>query len=138
MIPVLLGFTVVRWVDLLARGRLDSRLLSGRGAMFLLETALFVLPAVLLMDARRRARAGELFRIAGLVMLAGTLYRFDTYLVAFDPGPGWAYFPTVPEILITVGVVSAEIMAWLALVKTFPILGGAPAMPARTPVRGQA
>jgi Ni/Fe-hydrogenase subunit HybB-like protein len=37
----------------------------------------------------------------------------------------------VPEILVTVGVVSAEIMAWLALVKTFPILGGAPALPAR-------
>jgi Ni/Fe-hydrogenase subunit HybB-like protein len=81
----------------------------------------------MLLDRGRRARAGALFRAAMLVIVAGTLYRFDAYLLAFDPGPGWAYFPTVPEILITAGVVGAEVMAYLALVKSFPILGGAPA-----------
>jgi Ni/Fe-hydrogenase subunit HybB-like protein len=132
MAGVLLAFTALRLLDLGLRGRLGLAFTgSGRGLVFLVETLLFVVPAVMLLDTRRRGRPGHLFRAALLVVLAGTVYRFDTYLVGFVPGPGWYYFPTVPEILVTVGVVSAEIMAWLALVKTFPILGGAPALPAR-------
>jgi Ni/Fe-hydrogenase subunit HybB-like protein len=55
-------------------------------------------------------------------MFAGALYRFDTYLVAFTPGPNWAYFPSVPEIAITVGMVAFEVLAYIVIVKTFPIL----------------
>ena len=61
---------------------------------------------------------------AAVIAVAGALYRFDTYLVAFNPGPGWHYFPTVPEILISVGVISIELALYVALVKRFPILGG--------------
>ena len=85
--------------------------------------------------ASRRAhrRIGWLFRSAVLMALSGALYRFNVYLVAFDPGPGWVYFPAVPEILITVGLVAAEIVAYLAAVRYFPILVGLrpdPASPA--------
>ena len=38
---------------------------------------------------------------------------------------GWAYFPSVSEILVTVGLVAFEILAYVAIVKTFPILSGA-------------
>jgi Ni/Fe-hydrogenase subunit HybB-like protein len=60
-----------------------------------------------------------------LVIFAGTLYRIDTYLVAYNPGPNWHYFPSVPEMLITVGVIGLEILAYVVIVKTFPILRGA-------------
>jgi Ni/Fe-hydrogenase subunit HybB-like protein len=59
-----------------------------------------------------------------LVAVAGALYRFDTFLVAFDPGPGWHYFPSVTEQLITVGLVALELAAYVAIVKHFPILSG--------------
>ena len=65
-----------------------------------------------------------MFRAAVLIAVAGTLYRFDAYLVAFNPGPGWSYFPTVPEIAITIGLVALEILVYILLVKRFPILGG--------------
>jgi len=55
-------------------------------------------------------------------MLAGSVYRFDTYLVAFRPGSHWSYFPSVGEILVTVGLVAGELMAFILIVKLFPIL----------------
>ena len=64
-------------------------------------------------------------RAAILLFLAGALFRFNTYLVAFRPGPHWSYFPTVPELLITFGIFAFEVALYLAAVKTFPILSGA-------------
>jgi Ni/Fe-hydrogenase subunit HybB-like protein len=65
-----------------------------------------------------------LFRGAIVVGLAGGMYRFDTYLVAFQPGPGWHYFPSVPEMFISIGLISLELALYITLVKKFPILGG--------------
>jgi Ni/Fe-hydrogenase subunit HybB-like protein len=93
--------------------------------MFLLEIVLFLVPAFQLAARRDRIDAGGLFRAALLIIVAGTLYRFDAYLVAFRPSPGWAYFPTIPEMMITLGLVAAEILVYLAMVRRFPILGGA-------------
>jgi Ni/Fe-hydrogenase subunit HybB-like protein len=38
----------------------------------------------------------------------------------------WSYFPNISEILITVGLVAAEITGYILLIKNFPILAGAP------------
>jgi Ni/Fe-hydrogenase subunit HybB-like protein len=57
-------------------------------------------------------------------MFAGGLYRFDTFLVAYDAGPGWHYFPSVPEMFITLGLVAIEVAIYAVVVKTFPILSG--------------
>jgi Ni/Fe-hydrogenase subunit HybB-like protein len=92
-------------------------------AMFWIETVLFVVPA--LMVLRREQSLGRLLRAAMLVAFAGALYRFDTFLVAFDPGPGWSYFPSVTEQLVTIGLVAAEVAIYIAVVKYFPILSGA-------------
>ena len=77
---------------------------------------------------QRRGNRGELLQSAGLFLLGGTLYRFDTYLVAFQPGPGWTYFPTIPEMLITVGLVALEIFVYIFVIKRFPILTGEPSV----------
>jgi Ni/Fe-hydrogenase subunit HybB-like protein len=61
-----------------------------------------------------------------LLILAGALYRFDTFLVAFLPGPHWSYFPNVVEILITTGLVAGEVAAYIVLIRIFPILRGEP------------
>jgi Ni/Fe-hydrogenase subunit HybB-like protein len=59
-----------------------------------------------------------------VLMFVGGLYRFDTFLVAYDPGPGWHYFPSVQEMFITLGLVAIEVAIYAAVVKTFPILSG--------------
>jgi len=123
---VTLAWVAARLIDLVARGRLGLVLSSGGlSFMFLLENALAVAGAVLLLRPRLRARASMQLAAAFLVASAGVLYRVDTFLVAFDPGPGWSYFPSVGETLITLGLVATETMVYLVVVRKFPILAGA-------------
>ncbi|MBW6504985.1 Ni/Fe-hydrogenase cytochrome b subunit [bacterium] len=123
MVAVLFFFLAVRLVDLALRGRLGLvATLDFYSGMFLLEMALFLAPALLLLSRKRRNNPGIELISAILMMLAGSLYRFDTFLVGFRPGPGWSYFPTIPEMTVTIGFVAFEVMLYLFIVKQFPIL----------------
>lgn len=146
MVDVLFVFLALRLGDLALRGRLALILNFDRNALFfLLEIALFLAPALLLAKRERRHDPGIQFLSAMMMICAGTLYRFDVYMIAFDPGPGWSYFPSIPEMSVTFGLVAFEIMAYIVIVKRFPILAGiAPASsepplrePARIPAAGR-
>lgn len=127
---LVLLYVALRLGDLGLKGRLGLVVGGDRAAvLFRVETALFLIPALAFFSARVRRSARAQFLSAMALLLAGAMYRFDTYLVAFDPGPAWSYFPSVTEILVTVGVVSFEVFAYVALVKRFPILGAAAAAP---------
>jgi Ni/Fe-hydrogenase subunit HybB-like protein len=127
MLPVLAGFFILRIGDLAIRGRLSLAFASDRYALaFWLETALTVMPLLLLSSAAQRRDPGNLFRAAMTMMLAGGLYRFNTYLVASRPGEDVHYFPSAPELLITAGLIALEIVGYLVIVKTFPIFSGTP------------
>src|SRR4030095_11749513 len=131
MVPILLGYVVIRVGDILVRGQL-GRLLAF-DAMSLLaigELLMFLVPALVIWARRGVMDTGSLFRVAIVMMLAGAFYRFDTFLVAFRPGPGWTYFPSAAEMTITFSLVALEIMAYLVIVKRFPILAGGAAQPA--------
>jgi Ni/Fe-hydrogenase subunit HybB-like protein len=121
-------FLVIRLVDLVVRGRVGLMFKFDLYAlMFWIEIICLLVPAVMLMNNQKRQNLGYLFRAAMMLVLAGTLYRFDTYLVAFMPGENFSYFPTVPELFITFGIVAIEILLYVVLVKRFPILAGKPA-----------
>jgi Ni/Fe-hydrogenase subunit HybB-like protein len=134
MVPVLAVFTLVRFVDLGLRGRLGLLgtfdLYTG---MFLVETVLFLAPAFMLLSPKARNDAGNLFRASMVMILAGSVYRLDAYIVAFRPGERFAYFPSFAELMVTLGVVALEVILYVVIVKYFPILSapGAEA-PART------
>ena len=116
-----LFFVIIRIVDLAFSGSLHyATTLDLYGTMFWIENVLWLLPLAML--AGPRANLGNLFRGAMVVALAGAIYRFDTYLVAFNPGPGWHYFPSVPEMFISFGLIAIEIAIYVAVVKRFPIL----------------
>ena len=123
-------FVALRFIDLIVKGRIA---LVARfdlyAVLFWVETLLYLAPVFILL--RRKRSLGSLVRAAMLVVLAGSLYRFDTFLVAFDPGPGWHYFPSITEQLITVGLVAGELAVYVAVVKNFPILAGRKPAPAR-------
>jgi Ni/Fe-hydrogenase subunit HybB-like protein len=125
MAMILLLYVAIRLVDIVVQGKggllFSSGLLS---VLFWLEIVLFTGPALMFLAKRDKLSIGCLFRGAGAILLAGSLYRFDAYLVGFQPSEGWTYFPTIPEILITVGLVALEILVFILLVKRFPILGG--------------
>jgi Ni/Fe-hydrogenase subunit HybB-like protein len=123
IVPLQLVFVALRLGDLWWRGDLGLLVAGGgRAAMAALEYASFLAPAVMLASPRRRRDLGALVRAAMAMMFAGALYRFDTYLVAFTPGAHWSYFPSVGEIVISVGLVAFEVLAYIVIVKRFPIL----------------
>ncbi len=114
-------YLVLRFADLLLRGApvFTSGFLS---FMFFLETLLYLVPVLLLASPNLRRDLRWLFVGACSLLLAGSLYRFDAFLVGYNPGPGWTYFPALPEIMITLGIVAIELMAYLYFVKKFPVL----------------
>lgn len=125
MLPTLGLFMVVRAVDLAARGELGAlAAFDVYAVMLVLEFALFTTAMALLRNDSHRHDAGNLFRAAMVLMTAGTLYRFDVYLLAFNPGPHFFYFPSTVEILISTGLVAAEVAAFVIAVRIFPILTG--------------
>jgi Ni/Fe-hydrogenase subunit HybB-like protein len=126
-------FLGIRFMDLAVRGQLGLVLQADLyGTMFWLETLLLLIPALAYhLSREKRGNLGSLFRWAFMLVVAGALYRFDTYLVAFNPGDNWAYFPAVPEQLVTIGLVALEVMAYIAIVKRFPILAGETGAPAK-------
>ena len=66
-----------------------------------------------LLGGSRRQEFSNVFRAALVIIFAGALYRFDSYIVAYNPGPGWSYFPSFPELFITFGVIGLEIALFI-------------------------
>lgn len=121
---VTLFWVAFRLVEVAAAGKLPL-VASETGIAFLAEVGLAAAGAAILLSGERRAQPVWQVRAAILLLVAGALFRIDTYLVAFRPGPHWSYFPAVPEFLITCGIIAFEILLYIVAVKTFPILGGA-------------
>jgi Ni/Fe-hydrogenase subunit HybB-like protein len=122
---VTLGWLVVRLAGPLLSGGY-GQLLSGRGFSFLVETLLHVWALTILGSAAKRRLPGQQFHAAVRLLLAGTLYRINVYLVGFNPGPNFSYFPAVPELLVTFGIIAAEVAIYVYVVRKFPVLAGAP------------
>ncbi len=89
---------------------------------FLLEFCLVAGGSLLLFSGRKRSSIRWLFVSAALIVLGGALYRFNVYLIGFNPGKGWHYFPALAELMITVGIVAFEILGYQVLVKVLPVL----------------
>jgi Ni/Fe-hydrogenase subunit HybB-like protein len=114
-------YLVVRLADLLFRGA--PIFTSGsQSVSFLVENLLFLMPVLLLVNPAWQKDLRWLFVMASSLLLAGSLYRFNAFLIGYDPGAGWRYFPATQELLITLGIVAFELMAYLYFVKRYPVL----------------
>jgi Ni/Fe-hydrogenase subunit HybB-like protein len=114
-------YLVVRLADLLFRGA--PIFTSGsQSVSFLVENLLFLMPVLLLVNPAWRHDLRWLFVVSSALILAGALYRFNAFLVGYNPGSGWRYFPATQELLITLGIVAFELMAYLYFVKRYPVL----------------
>ena len=116
-------YLVIRFGELVVRQKLTLLLEGDLGSlMFLIETALFVYPLMVLLSPHGRESGRSLLYAAVSMLFAGALYRFNAFLITYDPGPGYSYFPALPEIMVTLGLVAIEIMVFLFIVKKFPVL----------------
>ncbi len=119
----ILGFyLVIRFQNIFMRGEMGHAF-SGSflGNMFLLENLLLLIGLFILSSASNRSNPRALFIAAVAILLGGSLFRFNTYIIGFDPGTGWKYFPSVGEQVITYGLIAMEIAAYTLFVKIFPV-----------------
>lgn len=109
--------------DLARRGQLGAAFrLDFYSGFFLLEIGLVALGSALACGRRLRQSPRWLFVSAVLIVLGGALYRFNVYLIGFNPGDDWHYFPSLAELMITVGIIAFEILGYQVLVKLVPVL----------------
>lgn len=124
IIPWILGlFLLIRFQDISARGVWQLAFQGDlAGNMFILENVLLLIAFFLILPAKNRKKPKLVFWSAICIILGAGLYRFSAYIIGYNPGNGWHYFPTPPEILITFGIIAVEIIGYLWLVKKLPIL----------------
>jgi Ni/Fe-hydrogenase subunit HybB-like protein len=118
-------FIAFRLVDLAIGGKL-ALLASWYGLAVVAELVLVAAGAAILTSEPKHRSPGSQVLAGMLLCVGGAAYRFNVYLVGFRPGSHWSYFPAVPELLITFGIVALEILLYVAAVRTFPILAGEP------------
>lgn len=132
-------FLVIRFADLFYRDALVAITESNaRGVMFSLETGLFLVPLFILLHPRWRGNARLLFLSAICLLLAGAVFRFNALIIGFNPPAGYVYFPSVIELLVSIGLLAVEVIGFTYIVKRFPVLpprkktvapGGSPTAP---------
>ncbi|MBF0325199.1 MAG: Ni/Fe-hydrogenase cytochrome b subunit [Alphaproteobacteria bacterium] len=119
---MMVAYLVIRFGDIVVRGAIAELFTSGiRSLMFWIEIALFATPVVLFAKAENRMSKKALWIGACSLLLAGALYRLDAFLVAYQTGAGWSYFPSVQELLVTIGIIATEILLYVVFVRKFPV-----------------
>jgi len=123
MLGMLGVYLAIRFGDLIVRGALGTAFEPTLQAfMFWLETIAFVLPFWLLGTPAKRANPANLFVGGAVLMLAGILLRVNAFLVGYQTGDGWSYFPSVPEMLVTFGMFAIEVLGYIVITRRFPVL----------------
>lgn len=120
---VLLVYLLVRVGGLVIRGSIAGAFnVNSESFSFWVEMISFVLPLIMLARPADRRNPGKLFGAAVLMILGAFMLRVNGYLVGFHNGEGWHYFPALPELLFTVGLIAFELLAYIVLVKFLPVL----------------
>ena len=133
IVGLLTFYLLLRWGNLAYAGKLGLVMTSGKYSFFfIMENMLFLLPIILLASQRHRVNPQILFIAAVSMLLAGAFYRLDLVLIAYGR-QGWHYFPSVAEILISVGFVALEILGYIVCIRLFPVLSSHHGAPHKQP-----
>ncbi len=97
---------------------------STQSLMFSIELLLGVVAPLILLSSRRiRNSVSGLFISALLVILGVALNRINVFLVAYRPlYADGTYFPSIFEIIVTIGLISALVLVYRYIVLNFPVI----------------
>jgi len=128
MVWVMAIFVFARFIDVIRLGALPLAFEGGVKALsFWVEFFFGAAAVVLLMPRRNRSNPRCIFLGASAMLLSGVLYRLNCYLIGYDPGNGWNYFPSMGEIMVTLGIFALHVILYLIFVKQLPVLHAATA-----------
>lgn len=91
--------------------------------LFIAELALIALPVMFIKRIKNNAPA--MFTAATALLIGAAMYRIDLAVVAYNPGDGYTYFPSIEEILLSFGLVAIEVVGYIVIIKLLPVLPGA-------------
>jgi Ni/Fe-hydrogenase subunit HybB-like protein len=118
-------FLAVRIADLMVRRQLGRAFaFNSMSLLFLLETALILIPAIALRKRKTRETPRHLLLLAISACLGGMVFRYVPTTVAFSPANRAMYFPSTPELLICIGYISLVLAVFGIAVKYFAVLPG--------------
>ena len=122
---IALGWLVLRFYDLYSRNALSLAMDGSlRASLFWIENILALFAVVVFVFPFGRASQRLSFLGAVAVLGSGILYRFDAFMIGYKPISNWNYFPSLPELMVTIGVISLEVLLYLIFIKTLPVLHG--------------
>jgi Ni/Fe-hydrogenase subunit HybB-like protein len=119
---VIFTFLAVRAGDLAARSQFVLFPFSGYSVLALAECGLLLGAGLVMRRCDRSTRPPRLFLSAVAVLVGGGMYRLDAALIGFMPGSEYSYFPSVPELLVTLGFTAFAVLGYIVIVKRYPIL----------------
>jgi Ni/Fe-hydrogenase subunit HybB-like protein len=123
MLGILAVFIVVRIGDVIVRGALPRAFQpSVQALMFWLEMACFIAPLILIGAEANRRNPAKLFLAGILLMLGGALMRLSGFLIGYETGGDFNYFPTLAEVLVTAGMFAVEVVGYIIITRRFPVL----------------
>jgi Ni/Fe-hydrogenase subunit HybB-like protein len=123
MLGFLVAYLVVRLGDVVVRGALGRAFaITLEALMFWIETAAFVAPLFLIGRESDRRNPAKLFLAGILLLLGGSLLRINGFLVGYETGDGFRYFPALPELMVTVGLFALELIGYIYVTRRFPVL----------------
>lgn len=123
MLGVLAAYLAIRIGDLVWRGALGHAFAASLEALvFWVEMTLFALPFVLIGTTDARRNPARLFMAGVAIMLGGVFLRVNGFLIGYDTGPGWNYFPSIAEMLVTIGMFAIEVLGYIIITRRFPVL----------------
>jgi len=116
-------FVVFRYADIVLRGRAGMAFaLDWYAVLFHAENLFVLVPALLLLDERRRRIPRVLFLTAASTAIGGLVYRFSPTTLAFRYGRASIYFPSIGELLMCVGYIGLAVALFILVVRRFAIL----------------
>jgi len=122
----------------LLHGRLWTEIAGGWGAWYLVEIVGFVVAPMVVLLVGTTTGNLRAIRVGALVGLLGVvLNRLNISVIAFRWNEAAHYVPSWMEVVVTAGVICAEIWAFRWIVERLPVLGHRPAWAERpdAPVR---
>jgi len=88
---------------------------------FLIETACFIIPLVLVFLYRKRMKKSVIVISAAFTMLAVVINRLNVSIIGLARQGGFSYFPTWEEFAITIYLVATGFLVFILCVRYLPI-----------------
>ena len=120
---VLIIYLVVKIIDLVVRGSLPLLFTSGAASVFFFLEVLIgvIIPIVLYVRKETRESVSKILLASSLVIAGTVMNRFNANFFT-QTGTGTFYFPSLWEILVTVGLVSFAVLMFRLAVTYLPVL----------------